>query len=190
MKTDSISILSLLLLITLIVAYKYCGQTPITQNENSIDEILKIENQVICVQTLEKYIYEKLHDKTDLASLNQKQRNFILNENILREVNNGGFKQFYLNSSGEFAHETISSLRAIGAIKTSKIVEEANRLFPNQIVPKDRSKRINTITNLDEQVLTKFSLLEKKFYKSDPLEIDSIAALQIKYVKENKDSFI
>jgi hypothetical protein len=45
------------------------------------------------------------------------------------DVNNGGFDQFYFNSSGDLASFAPSALRAIGAQRMADIVEKANSLF-------------------------------------------------------------
>lgn len=44
------------------------------------------------------------------------------------EVNNGGFYQFFTNSSGQVAHETLEDLRLIGAEEHAVLVETAIRL--------------------------------------------------------------
>jgi hypothetical protein len=41
------------------------------------------------------------------------------------EVNNGGFHQFFLNSSGEYVPETLRALNAIGAVTTRDLLERA-----------------------------------------------------------------
>jgi hypothetical protein len=42
-----------------------------------------------------------------------------------REVNNGGFDQFFFNSSHEFAPTIVEALSRIGCTETAKIVQEA-----------------------------------------------------------------
>ena len=41
------------------------------------------------------------------------------------EVNNGGFHQFFLNSSGAYVPETINALSLIGAEHTKKLLQRA-----------------------------------------------------------------
>src|SRR5262245_64943750 len=53
------------------------------------------------------------------------------------EVNNGGFHQFFFNSSGEIVPETLEALAAIGAPKTRSLLERAVTIaFPGGY-PKD-----------------------------------------------------
>ena len=46
-------------------------------------------------------------------------------EGLEREVNNGGYTQFFSNSSGEFAPIIEAALRAIGCTKTADITRDA-----------------------------------------------------------------
>src|SRR6185436_580594 len=41
------------------------------------------------------------------------------------EVNNGGFHQFFFNSSGELVPQTLDALKTIGAPKTRQLLERA-----------------------------------------------------------------
>jgi hypothetical protein len=59
------------------------------------------------------------------------------------EVNNGGFDQYYFNSSGDHALDAEESLKAIGAKHTAQLVKQANALFgassPSPIEPRGKS---------------------------------------------------
>lgn len=63
--------------------------------------------------------------------LNDCQRNFFLNQSFEKELNNGGFHQFFFNSTGKYSHETIGSLKAINAINTVMLLEAAISKFPD-----------------------------------------------------------
>lgn len=89
-----------------------------------------------------------------MSKLTEPQKVFLFIENLEREVNNGGFNQFYYNSSGDYAHETFNALRTIGANKMSGIVNKANSVWPNQTVPKDRTERQNIQEIIGEQADT------------------------------------
>jgi len=53
--------------------------------------------------------------KTGLEDLAEPERVFICLWQLEAQVNNGGFHQFYFNSSGNLARDTVSSLQAIGS---------------------------------------------------------------------------
>ena len=46
-------------------------------------------------------------------------------EALEREVNNGGYSQFFVNSSREFAPTIVESLRRIGCPRTAEITQQA-----------------------------------------------------------------
>jgi hypothetical protein len=56
------------------------------------------------------------------------------------EIVNGGISQFFSNSSGNRAHETLAALRTIGAAMCVELLEKALTLFPGGIAPVDRQK--------------------------------------------------
>jgi hypothetical protein len=57
------------------------------------------------------------------------------------EVNNDGFDQFFFNSPGDEAAETVAALEAIGAQKTAAILRQACAKFPGGMPPVDRDAR-------------------------------------------------
>jgi len=56
----------------------------------------------------------------NLAALTYPQIAFYFNQELEREVNNGGFEYYFRNSSGMYANETIETLELIGATKLQK----------------------------------------------------------------------
>jgi hypothetical protein len=48
------------------------------------------------------------------------------------EVNNGGFNQYYFNSSGKFYKHLPEALRLVGARPYAELVEKANQTFENE----------------------------------------------------------
>ena len=52
-------------------------------------------------------------------------------DKLEQEVNNGGFQQYFSNSSGDHAAETPAALRTLGAPQVASIVEKALKLFPD-----------------------------------------------------------
>lgn len=62
-------------------------------------------------------------------------------EELEAELNNGGFDQFFFNSAGDKAADTINALSSIGAEHTANIVRAACAKFPGGLPPKDRDAR-------------------------------------------------
>ncbi len=104
------------------------------------------------------------------------------------EVNNGGFNQFYFNSSGQFAEMAEIGFKTIGAEKFSELTLRANSIFTEN---KER------LEEFDDGTMKSFS----ESYKDNPLndldtefyklyDSENISDLRIKYIRENNKEFI
>ncbi len=58
------------------------------------------------------------------------------------EVDNGGYDQYFHNSSGEYANEVVAALRTLGAVRAAEITQAAiDAVFPRGFVPVDQEQR-------------------------------------------------
>jgi hypothetical protein len=92
---------------------------------DNLDSLLSSDNLNSSVIELDNFICELCEWGDNVDALTEAQRNFYYNQNLEREINNGGFNQYFINSSGDFVHETINSLRTIGAHHTADILQAA-----------------------------------------------------------------
>ena len=83
---------------------------------------------------------------------------------LIIEVNNGGFHQYFFNSTGEHAVETAAMLRKIGAQQTAALIESGCQLFPNGAPPKDLEERRAQLDQFSLKQLEKLRDLEERFY--------------------------
>jgi hypothetical protein len=58
----------------------------------------------------------------------------------MSEVENGGFRQFFLNSTGVVGPEAVKGFKRIGLLEAAKLVEKA-MLYLGPVYPRDRKKR-------------------------------------------------
>jgi hypothetical protein len=63
-------------------------------------------------------------------ALSEAERDVLAVEGLEREVNNGGYSQFLLNSSNEYADSIVAALRRIGCTATASITERALAALP------------------------------------------------------------
>ncbi len=97
---------------------------------------------------------------------------------IVGEVNNGGFNQYFYNSSGDHSADAIEALNNIGAIQTKELLQDAINKFPNSNVPSNRDERIKILNKIDPDNSI-FNDLDSRFYDlSEDLE-----NLTIQYIK-------
>lgn len=151
-----------------------------------IDQLINSENINGSIIELDNYISDLCDYGESVEKLNEHQKLFFYNQTVEREVNNGGFTQFYYNSSGDYAHETVESLKGIGAEKTALIVQKANARFPNNIVPKKRDERQEILEQIEDKANDIWETLDHEFCAYE----ENLNALNMGYIKKYKEYFI
>ncbi|WP_210465765.1 DMP19 family protein [Rufibacter roseolus] len=151
----------------------------------NLEQLLEAEDTNSSIIKLDDYICKLCSWGEKMDALSQPQKLFFFNQNLEREINNGGFNQFYYNSSGDFAHQTVESLNAIGADKTAEILKKANGQFPNQTVPKDRAERQEIVEQIEEEANVVWEELDQQFFDYE----DDLNSLNLEFVRKNKSFF-
>ena len=98
---------------------QYSGQT--------VDELLSLEGQYridSLVVVLEQALGQKAEREGDVA-LSDEDRVVLAVEALEREVNSGGYRQFFENSSNEYAPLIVDSLQRIGCVRAADITRKA-----------------------------------------------------------------
>jgi len=144
-----------------------------------------MERRDLIVMEIDTYLNTKSEYGEKTENLNPSQRTFLFVENLEREINNGGFNQFYFNSSGDFSQETQNALFEIGANKTAEIIKRANSEFKNGIVPKNRNERQNQLEVIEEKAEENWNKCDSEFYKYP----DNLTELLLAFVIKNKSEF-
>ena len=159
-------------------------QTP----EKSIDEIWKIEDKQTFVIEMDNYIAKKCEYGDKMQNLNGEQRVFYITQALEREVNNGGFSQFFFNHDGAFANELISSFEKIGAEKTAQICKKAISIY-GDTVPEDREAREAVLTtddeNEEERIEAILNECDDAFFEYE----EDLIELNYQFIVRNKESF-
>lgn len=85
------------------------------------------------------------------------------------KVNNGGFHQYFFNSSGEYVRETLRAFAAIGAVTTCALLQRAVAIgFPDGY-PADSQQRQECLADFDD-IADALNPLDSAFLKySEPL---------------------
>ncbi|PUV25076.1 DMP19 family protein [Sphingobacterium sp. DR205] len=161
-------------------------QTPLTEHiiDTTSDEMLL------------KVVYDNLYRKLSAAydkeyeivmSWNKSRQAIYMIVQLEAEVNNGGYNQFYSNSSGQFAKALPEALKLVGATKFADLTERANNTFE-----KEKSK----ITEHQDGTVEGFS----KSYENNPLnkfddefyklnDAKNLQKIQVDYIRKNKKEF-
>jgi len=107
-------------------------------------------------------------------------------DGLEREVNNGGFHQFFLNSSGDHSLATPPALRALGAVRVAAIVEQALAVFPAGRPAQEPSRRRAQVEALGESQLGDLERLDAAFRKYP----EPLAELERRYVRAHRNEFL
>lgn len=118
-------------------------------------------------------------------SLSQPEKTICYIEDLEREVNNGGFDQYFVNSSGDNALETVDALRQVKSVKFLKILETAIHQFPDAKPPRDRDARLEIMEGIEDKTEPIWNALDDEFYRYE----EDIYGLMIAYIKANIKEF-
>ena len=136
----------------------------------------------IKANTFRILICKKCEYGDDIEKLNEHERVFYVTQILEQEVNNGGFSQFFYNSSGDFSNELVDAFTKIGALKTAEICKKALAVF-NGKVPTDRDEREELLDSLDcDDVLSE---CDDEFYEYE----DNLEELNYAYIMEHHSFF-
>lgn len=106
------------------------------------------------------------------------------------EVVNGGISQFFSNSSGNWAQESLAGLREIGAALCVQLLEKALNLFPDGVAPADRQKRCELLFAFEDRNSQLLEELSQAFYmRVDALGTnreEDLAALQLTFMRAHR----
>ena len=123
--------------------------------------------------------------KEDLANQSLPQKVFSTIWAVESEVNNGGFSQYFLNSSAESAPFVVEALRIIGAADTAAICERAiAAAFPRGLPQSEDAIRL-AASEFPDEVLEKLEALDQEFF-SYPHDL---TALLFAYVSDHPEEF-
>lgn len=104
------------------------------------------------------------------------------------EVNNGGYNQFYFNSSGQFYKHLPDALKLVGANKFADLTKRANETFEKEN-PKITQHQDGTLEGFnksyDDNQLNNFDDEFYNLYKTENLQ-----QIQVDFIRKNKKEFI
>ena len=150
----------------------------------SADQLLSLEGKYridSLVLAFEQAISQKA-ERRGVQNLSDEERIVLAVEALEREVNNGGYHQFFANSSREFAPIAVGSLQTIGCKKTASITQRAIKALGISDVT---AEAIDTAMTADgQQRLAKLNRCDASYYKS----AEPIAERLFAFIKANKAS--
>ena len=124
-------------------------------------------------------------EEFDFASQSNAQKVFSTVWLLEAEVNNGGFSQYFLNSSAETAPFVVDALRTIGASKTAEICKRAiETAFPAGLPATIHAIR-SAAAGFSDAIIDKLEPLDQEFFEYP----NNLTDLLYNYVSEHPDEF-
>ena len=121
--------------------------------------------------------------RVDFGKLTIPEQVFLLIWELESEVNNGGFHQYFYNSSGALAPNVVSALRTLNAEATADIAQRALNAVDNAITSwSDDAARHANINRLSPGTRQILENLDQEYYKCP----EDLTPLLYKYVAEHR----
>jgi hypothetical protein len=127
-------------------------------------------------------LYIKYYSQADyggnLSAITESQQKFCFAYEFVKEVNTGGFDQYFFNAAGDHAHQTVEALQSIGATQSAALLQLAISVWPGQQVPQDWQTRRDVQEEIQEEAEATWEDCTRRFYKGR----EGIISLLIAYM--------
>ena len=122
-----------------------------------------------------------------VMNFNKSQQAIYLIWGLQAEVENGGFNQYYYNSTGQFAKLVPNALKLVGANQFTQLVTRANKIFEteNKNIKKQQDGTLEGFSKSYEN--NPLNKLDKEFYALETKE--NLETLQVNYIRKHKREF-
>jgi hypothetical protein len=102
------------------------------------------------------------------------------------EVHNGGFDQYFFNSSGNDSEAALAGLKELGAPAAAALLERAMYAFPGGKPPADRKQRVALMAKLRKKAEGVWEQCDKEFYALK----EDLSQLMLTYAKQKRDEIV
>ena len=167
-----------------IVGLKDCVSVSYHAQETEAQRLARMSETERADHQLRQQFYRRaqaLWDR-DYGTLPELHRLILGIDTLEREVNNGGFLQYFSNTQGRQAPDLAEALQKIGAPKTAALVQRALTVFPGPPAS-DWQAWAQSITKMETEHSGFLNALDSKFYQSN----EDLALLTMKYVKKKEN---
>ena len=152
----------------------YDGQT--TEQLLAMEADYRIDSLVLAFE-------QAIQMREPQAPITTQERYVLAIEGLEREVNNGGYGQFFLNSSHEFVDVIEEALRAIGCPKTADMTRDAiSALGIAGPVTGERAEAV--VASADERLLAALNACDDRYFAND----EPIADRLFEWIRANQAS--
>lgn len=152
-------------------------------DESNDNDLLFLIFDNLCVQLSDDYN----KNYQTVMSWNKSKRSIYIVWLLEAEVNNGGFNQFYFNSSGHYYKDVPASLEVVGATKFADLVRDVNEVYEreNEKITLHLDGTLEGFSkSYEDNPLNEFDTEFYNLYSTEDLQ-----QLQVDFVRKNKLDF-
>ena len=173
-------------------------ESPIDNMRSSLDSAYAFQGDIweqedrIIQYHISNALCEKSNYGEEFSKLNEYEKVFLVMDELVMEVNNGGFDQFFDNTDGHYNDILVSSAEAIKAYDIAKICRKALAIYAKNVDAESVIEKRAYHDSMEYMQIYKYDPIfpdlnkcDDAFYASE----DSITGLSVQYAKENKEQF-
>jgi HEAT repeat protein len=124
---------------------------------------------------------DALAEVDSLQKLAPPLRTYLAVTILKGEVENGGFEQYFANSSGDDWREALAGLKEIGAKKTVALLKEVIAMFDDSTPSPKRKTRVEQMNRWNSKQVARLRKIEDAFYKDPDRLTERLADYTIKH---------
>ena len=166
-----------------------------TEDLQLLERLVDHENEDVsggAIEALYQFhrYYDRIRDYRDIEeqngwnALNKIERHIFAVELLDMEINNGGFAQYYFNSTAESWPDALEGLKAMGASKRHNLLLETIAEFGDEEPSIDRQKRDHQLAKIVRKHEDPFHRQDSAWYKTND---ENLEKLIFKYNMANLD---
>lgn len=125
-------------------------------------------------------IYDK-EAEVGYAALKPVEKVIYCMDGLLKEMENGGFVQFFRQQAGDYAADTLLALEQIKAKVSASLLEQMLAFFPAGEAPSDVDEREEIFDQIESEYGDEITDLDDLFYDSG----ENLVGLTLLYVQRN-----
>jgi len=129
-------------------------------------------------------IYDKEADQ-GYSALTDAEKTVFCIDGLLREMENGGFSQFFHHEVGALALDTLEALERIKARDCHSLLDKLVDMFPERVIPADEDDRIDVFDQIESEHADEVAQLDDRFYDVS----EGLVAQTLQFVSKNLKDF-
>lgn len=149
-----------------------------------IQAALDVADETDSFLQISDVIYEK-ESEVGYDDLNEAEKTVYCLDQLLREMENGGFVQFIHHEAGARAEDTLEALERIKAKTSAEVLARIISLFDGGKVPADEDDRIDAFDQIESEHADEIASLDDRFYDSG----ENLVEMTLRFVQKNLRDF-